>query len=94
VITVEALTGRRPFSGKTYHELLNSILNKAFHLESEVPEVVRLDEVLQKCLAKDPRDRFTSAAEMQSELIPAIDQCPVLASHLQVGPDADTAILG
>ncbi len=29
-------------------------------------------EVIHKCLAKDPEDRFASAAEMQRALIPAI----------------------
>jgi hypothetical protein len=94
VIVVEALTGRRPFNGKTYHELLNSILNQPFQLEGDVAEVVALDEVLQKCLAKDARDRFSSAAEMQSKLIPAIGLCPSLATDLREGPDAATAILG
>jgi eukaryotic-like serine/threonine-protein kinase len=79
VIAVEALTGRKPFLGRTYHELLTSILHESFHLESAVPEVAVLDEVLQTCLAKSPKDRFTSAAEMQRALIPAIRRCPASA---------------
>jgi serine/threonine-protein kinase len=79
VIAVEVLTGRKPFLGRTYHELLTSILHESFHLESAVPEVAVLDEVLQTCLAKSPKDRFTSAAEMQRALIPAIRRCPASA---------------
>lgn len=72
VMAVEALTGCRPFSGKTYHELLMSILHGAFHLPIDSPEAARLDAVLQNCMAKDRGDRFSSAAAMQIELIPAI----------------------
>ena len=93
VIAVEALTGRRPFSERTPHELLTAILHKPFHLESNAPEAVALDKVLQKCLAKDPQDRFTSAAEMRGELIPAIRRCPVLARDASGLTDAETAIL-
>ena len=36
----------------------------------------QLNRVLQSCLAKDRRQRFTSVAAMQQELIPAIEHCP------------------
>ena len=36
----------------------------------------QLDSVLQKCLAKDRKQRFVSVAAMQQELIPAIERCP------------------
>jgi hypothetical protein len=72
VMVIEALTGSRPFSGKTYHELLTSILNGAFHLPIDSLEAERLDEVLRNCIAKDREDRYSSAAAMQRELIPAL----------------------
>ena len=72
VITVEMLTGRRPFNGNTYHELLTAILNQPFAFESELPEAAGLKMALQKSLAKEARERFPSAAEMREELIPAI----------------------
>src|SRR5262249_7177400 len=81
VIVVEALTGLRPFSGKSYHELLTSILHGAFHLPLDSPEAERLDAVLQNCLAKDREDRFSSAAAMQRELIPAIREYRPLNSR-------------
>ncbi|MGQ0762912.1 MAG: protein kinase domain-containing protein [Acidobacteriota bacterium] len=93
VIVVEALTGRRPFSGKTYHELLTEILQKPFHLSDDSPEVIELDRVLQKCLAKDSSDRFASAVEMAQYLIPAIGNCPPTVFRRTSEPDADTVIL-
>jgi eukaryotic-like serine/threonine-protein kinase len=77
VITVETLAGRRPFNGKNHQELLTAILSRPFHLKSDLPEVRKLDAVLQRFLAKDKRDRFSSAAEAQKELSPAVRQLPV-----------------
>ena len=88
---VEALTGRRPFSGKTYHELLTSILHGAFRLPIDSPAAERLDAVLQKCLAKDREERFSSAAAMQQELIPAIREYRRLASQ-QTGSEAEDTL--
>jgi hypothetical protein len=72
VMVFKALTGRCPFGGATYHELLANIERGDFRLPGDTPAAWRLDAVLRKCLAKDPRDRFASAAEMQAELVPAI----------------------
>ncbi len=72
VITVEMLTGQRPFQGKTYHEQLTAIINQPFAFESERNEAGALNDALQKSLAKEPRDRFASAAEMQEQTVPAI----------------------
>jgi serine/threonine-protein kinase len=80
VMVVEALTGRRPFNGSTYNELLMSILNDTFHLPNGSKETQHLDKVLQKCLAKNPSERFTSAAKMQKDLIPAIRNCSSFAA--------------
>ncbi len=89
VMVVEALTGRRPFSGKTYHELLTSILHGAFHLPIDSPEAERLDAVLQKCMAKDRGDRFSSAAEMQRELETAIREYRPLNSQQWTSSEAE-----
>lgn len=72
VIAVEVLTGHRPFGGKNYHELLTSILHDPVRFEAGAAVTAELAEVLHKCLAKDPEDRFASVAEMQRTLIPAI----------------------
>src|SRR5260370_3119071 len=76
VMLVEAITGSRPFSGRTHLELLDSILRKPYHLEGSEIEVKRLDELLQICLAKDRKLRYSTAAEVQKELIPALQPFP------------------
>lgn len=78
VMVVEALTGSRPFHGRTHAELLYSILNEPFHLNAETAEMRELEAVLQKCLAKTRQARFSSAAELHAELIPAMAACPNL----------------
>jgi serine/threonine protein kinase len=79
VMVVEALTGRRPFGGKNYAELMTAALHQPFHLTGEAPAIRRLDAVLQKCLAKEPQRRYNAATELQTELIPALEHCPPLA---------------
>ncbi|MEJ2206179.1 MAG: protein kinase [Gemmatimonadota bacterium] len=76
VMVVEALTGKRPFQGGTYRELLASIILEPYHLPGTGPAMRALDAVLQRCLAKEPRDRFASAAELRCELVPALRACP------------------
>ncbi len=91
VMVVEALTGQRPFVGRTSAELITAILSAPFHLPGEAPpvgqldEVRQLDDVLQRCLAKDRGQRFASVAAMQQELIPAIEHCPALAPAVTTG---------
>ena len=72
VITVEMLTGQRPFQGKTYHEQLAATINQPFAFESERAEAGALNEALQKSLAKEANDRFASATEMQEQTVSAI----------------------
>lgn len=93
VMVVEALTGQRPFNGRTYHELLSKVLNQTVHLEDQSPEARRLDAVLQKCLAKERSERIASAADLQYELIPALRHCSALAPRPLANLDADTIIL-
>jgi len=76
VIAVESLTGQRPFRGKTLTDLVRAVLHDSYHLSGEAPEIRRLDACLQKALAKDPGDRYPSAAAMRVELIAAIAGMP------------------
>jgi serine/threonine-protein kinase len=72
VIAVESITGQRPFRGKTLTDLVRAVLHDSFHLSGEALEIRTFDACLQKALAKDPLDRYPSAAAMRTELIPAI----------------------
>lgn len=60
IVLYEALTGRHPFRGPSIAATLNAILNvdpiPAHRLRGEVSEA--LSCVLERCLAKDPADRF------------------------------------
>ncbi|MCA1613617.1 MAG: protein kinase, partial [Acidobacteria bacterium] len=93
VMVVEAITGRRPFTGTTYHELLTNILNAPYRLEGDSPAARQLDAALQKSLAKDPSARYPSAAAMQQALIPALRRCPPLNSRDPAAFDAQTFIM-
>jgi tRNA A-37 threonylcarbamoyl transferase component Bud32/GAF domain-containing protein len=75
VMLVEVLTGRRPLQGDNYGELSGALLHDTFHLPRPTPEAVALDAILQRCLAKEARDRVSSAAELRRELIPALRKC-------------------
>jgi serine/threonine protein kinase len=75
VIVAESLTGTRPFQGKTLADLIRSLLHDDFHLPGDSPEIRRLNAALQRALAKDPQNRFSSATEMRRELIPALRAC-------------------
>ncbi|HSG46541.1 MAG TPA: serine/threonine-protein kinase, partial [Longimicrobiales bacterium] len=79
VMVAEAVAGRRPFTGATFDELLLAILLKPYRLPGDAPEFRALDAVLQRCLAKDPADRFVSATALRRDLIPALRACSTLA---------------
>jgi len=81
VMVFETLTGQIPFRGKTYTERIVSILQDSPQLESALPGASGLHAALQKCLAKDPSGRFTSAAELQAEIIPLMTSYRVPDEH-------------
>lgn len=70
VLLYELATGRRPFHGATRAELSNSILGetppRVASLRPDLPPA--LDLLLERCLAKDPADRFQTAPELQQAL--------------------------
>ena len=81
------MTGNRPFRGQSTHEILTAVLNGTYHLPGETPEIRALDTVVQQCLARDPRDRYGSAAELKNALIPLLS--PLRAVDMRVGPPPD-----
>ncbi len=76
VIIVECLTGSKPFLGKTVYELMGNMLKHPFHLPITSPETRLLDLLIQQCLAKEPKNRFSSVAELQEELMPILTNLP------------------
>ena len=79
VMVVESLTGRRPFGGRTPQEIVSAVLRDSYRLPGDAVEVQALDRIVQRCLAKDPSERYASAAELAGELVPALHACPPLA---------------
>jgi hypothetical protein len=95
VILIELLTGNKPFVGKTAYEIMGAMLKNQYHLpSSNKKEIQDLDEKIQKCIAKTPKDRFSSIDEMQKEIIPAISKCPnIVSSSMYISAsEAETKI--
>jgi hypothetical protein len=92
VIVVKTLTGHRPFTGKTYQDFITAITSRPFHLPGSAPETVRLDAVLQKCLATEKERRFASVAEMRREMIPAVRQSRLLSNEPEAARKLDAAV--
>lgn len=92
VMVVETLVGERPFGGQTTHEMLTALLNSEYHLPGSSTEIRALDAVVQRCLAKDPRDRYGSATEVAEELLPALSRCQQLGVTPRVSTVSDTSV--
>jgi serine/threonine-protein kinase len=75
VMVVETVTGTRPFGGATPEQVLTALLRSDYHLPGATAELRMLDDIVQRCLAKDPRDRYGSASELARELVPALARC-------------------
>ena len=70
VVLYEMLCGQRPFTGDSALATLASTLRatpaRPRSVRKEIPEGV--DRIVMRCLAKEPADRYGSAAELQSAL--------------------------
>ena len=70
VILYEMVAGQRPFLGKTVGEILNHIVNQQpepLGLENPLYSP-RLDQIIFKCLEKEPEKRFATAQALAEEL--------------------------
>jgi hypothetical protein len=72
VMAAEAISGRRPFTGRSQGELLLSILNDAVELDCAVPAAAELQRVLRRATARDPSARYQTVMELSSELAAAL----------------------
>ncbi len=70
VILYEASTGRRPYTGASFSEILLKIVTEEFPPPSAVnPSVPReLEALILKAMARNPADRFAGAEEMAEAL--------------------------
>jgi serine/threonine protein kinase len=70
VVLHEALTGKRPFKGKRFQELIASLTRD----EPDSPESFRgdipvlLSHLIKKCLSKDPNRRYQTARDMLNDM--------------------------
>ncbi|MHC4598349.1 MAG: serine/threonine-protein kinase, partial [Planctomycetota bacterium] len=64
------LTAKLPFSGKRPHQILDKVLSKpAPKLEKSRPDAPKaLSKALARCMKKDPKERYKSAAELRDDL--------------------------
>jgi eukaryotic-like serine/threonine-protein kinase len=70
VVLFEMLAGRQPFAGDTAWEKLDATVHREATALREVrPEVPRdLAAIVERCLAKRPEDRYSSAGEVRDAL--------------------------
>ena len=67
----EMLTGNRPFKADSQAGLIASVLEHDAPPVSDLQPLTpaNLDRIVQKCLAKDPDDRWQTARDLKSELV-------------------------
>jgi serine/threonine-protein kinase len=70
VILYEALTGKRPFEGETYNEIMFKIIAEPFAAPTALNPTVppSVEQVIYKAMSREVEDRFATAAEMRRAL--------------------------
>jgi serine/threonine protein kinase/tetratricopeptide (TPR) repeat protein len=71
VLLYEMLTGTWPFRGKTTIDVRHAVLHDAPRPVSELrkePIPTRLQQILDRCLAKEPRERYQKMEELRDDL--------------------------
>jgi serine/threonine-protein kinase len=66
----EMVTGRKAFEGKSQASLISAIMSSQPRLLSEIQPMSPplLDRIVQRCLAKDPEERWQSASDLMKDL--------------------------
>ncbi|MCP5109597.1 MAG: protein kinase, partial [bacterium] len=105
-VLYEMITGHKAFEGRSLVALIASIMQKQpAPVSSLVPAApAELDRIVEKCLAKDPDERWQSAADLKDELQWVLDSparasgagrpaVAVIPTLRRIGPPAVIAIL-
>ncbi len=80
VILFELLTAERPFRGNTrmlLHQVINEEAPSPRRFNSRIPK--DLETICLKCLGKEPRERYTTAAELAEDLRHFLNHEPIRA---------------
>ncbi len=65
----ELVTGKLPFDGESFIEISSAIVNDPPELPSSLnPEAKPVENIVLKCIAKNPSQRYQNADELQKEL--------------------------
>lgn len=88
IIFYEMLTGKAPFDAKGFHQIKEQILNRSPRpISQRIAEApAQLDEIFNRCCAKDVQDRYRNARELADDL-----QNLLLTGNLEF---ADTIVAG
>ena len=70
VVLYEIATGQRPYSSSLHGQLVDEILNRPASPPSSINKKLpaKADDIILKCLAKDPEDRYQTAKEIAVDL--------------------------
>ena len=84
VTLFEAVCGRSPFTGESNVELMRQITNERLPSARSVnPQVPRdLETLIAKATAREPQNRYASAAELVEDLSRFIDGVPIRARRI------------
>jgi serine/threonine protein kinase len=70
VVLYEIATGQRPYTSSLHGRLVDEILNRPASAPSSINRKLspKADDIILKCLAKDPEDRYQTAKEIAVDL--------------------------
>ena len=77
VIAFEILTGRWPFEGDSRSALVHAIAHQEPRYPEDWGEKTGLRPILERCLAKMASERYSSAAELRRDLVPALEKAEI-----------------